>query len=568
MAYIKDTTNLLANPGLLPEVRNDVSALLQIIAYYKNKHFSNGPMKNYIIRRYVTTVNGVLEIFPGCIIETNFEPTRRPWFIKAMEHPGKTVVTEPYLDIGGAGYIFTISHTIIQRDSPIAVVSLDLTYGFFYSLLLNSSKLCSELNFKCFIIEDKGFLIGHPVFLESLNRRTIEHITHKESYIANELLNHKILVEKKNCINYLNETIQRYYRFNTSLDTILSNTVHGERTKYQIALIPGTNIFITIVKSSSDGGAFCPCSTVDRLCLNCNRMEQTDCECPCECPSIINKMCDEITKTIEICEKVPEETYDLEQTEIDMKSCFNQNCQRYLTQYDCLGIIGCEWCQIDIDGETLLNPSFCTIQLSCFNGILGSQSPYGSDGQLISNVISPIIPAAYSAFGPIAGAIVTLCLVVGFAMHCYRQNIDSNGSTIDRLYTESIQENCHLQMTQLDYEINSHDNKLLNCEKIISEISPSPYRIATNYRRPNGDSDHGYSTMTPHEDSEHFYSELGQPIITNKMHSDTDGSSINTSVSMPSHSYNNGTYLNELTKSPYNKLIIAPVTVHRNMEAS
>lgn len=34
--------------------------------------------------------------------------------------------------------------------------------------------------------------------------------------------------------------------------------------------------------------------------------------------------------------------------------------------------------------------------------------------------------------------------------------------------------------------------------------SISPYRVNTSYRRPaGGDSDHGYSTMTPHEDSEH-----------------------------------------------------------------
>ena len=33
--------------------------------------------------------------------------------------------------------------------------------------------------------------------------------------------------------------------------------------------------------------------------------------------------------------------------------------------------------------------------------------------------------------------------------------------------------------------------------------SISPYRVNTTYRRPTGgDSDHGYSTMTPHEDSE------------------------------------------------------------------
>lgn len=337
-------------------------------------------MKNYIIRRYIATINGVLEIFPGCLIDKNFEPTRRPWFIKAIEHPGKTIVTEPYLDAGGAGYILTISHTIFQNSSPIAVVSIDLTYGFFYKILLNSSEICRELNFKCFLIENNGFLIGHPIFLESINRRQVEHITHKESFIANELLNHKILVVKKNCLNYLNETIERSYHFNTSLDRVLSNIVHGERTKYQIALIPNTNILLSIVKSSSDGGAFCPCSTVNRLCLNCNRMEQTDCECPCECP-IIDKNCQLTDTKLELCRRKSEENFNFEIVENEMKKCFNQNCQKYQTQFECLGIIGCEWCQIDIDGETLLNPSFCTTQTSCFNGVLGSISPYG-DGQL------------------------------------------------------------------------------------------------------------------------------------------------------------------------------------------
>lgn len=37
----------------------------------------------------------------------------------------------------------------------------------------------------------------------------------------------------------------------------------------------------------------------------------------------------------------------------------------------------------------------------------------------------------------------------------------------------------------------------------MEHIVVSPYRVPTNYRRPpGGDSDHGYSTMTPHEDSE------------------------------------------------------------------
>ena len=42
-----------------------------------------------------------------------------------------------------------------------------------------------------------------------------------------------------------------------------------------------------------------------------------------------------------------------------------------------------------------------------------------------SQLVDSVIPPAYSAIGPIAGAVIALCLVIGFAMYCYRQNLDS-----------------------------------------------------------------------------------------------------------------------------------------------
>jgi len=36
-------------------------------------------------------------------------------YMRASEYPGQTVLTAPYLDVGGAGYIVTISHTIYER---------------------------------------------------------------------------------------------------------------------------------------------------------------------------------------------------------------------------------------------------------------------------------------------------------------------------------------------------------------------------------------------------------------------------------------------------------------------
>lgn len=86
--------------------------------------------------------------------------------------------------------------------------------------------------------------------------------------------------------------------------------------------------------------------------------------------------------------------------------------------------MGCEWCQVDVDGESLFASPFCTQQSSCFNGALGSVTPYG-DGDLGIALLDPLPSPAYSAIGPVAGAIIALCLVIGFAMYCYRQNLES-----------------------------------------------------------------------------------------------------------------------------------------------
>lgn len=39
-------------------------------------------------------------------------------------------------------------------------------------------------------------------------------------------------------------------------------------------------------------------------------------------------------------------------------------------------------------------------------------------------IVDPIVPP-YSTIGPVTGSIIVLCLVIGFAMYCYRQNLDS-----------------------------------------------------------------------------------------------------------------------------------------------
>ncbi|KFB42960.1 hypothetical protein ZHAS_00010834 [Anopheles sinensis] len=623
MAYLKDTYGklLFANPGLQPDVRSDVLALLQVLYDYRVRH-GQSDLSRYIVRRYAATVNGVLQVFPGGLLDSDLEPTKRPWFVKAMAYPGRLVVTQPYLDAGGAGYVVSVAYAIFEgkprttnpkddarrtNERAIAVVAMDFTQAFFYKLLLDASAVCSLDNIKCFLMDDRGYLVAHPMLVEAPlrpgnTRRPVEHITHKESQVANDILNHKQLVTKKMCYNYVNRTVQRFYQFNMSLaeTEIVTNLMYGEKTKYQITLIPGTNLFLGIVNSTNDGGAFCPCSTVGNSCLNCNRMEQTECECPCECPLDYGMGepdgagCSTQPKRsksggvfpVPLCSPLPEELISMSainiETDYELKSCTNVHCEDYTTQSECLGLVGCEWCQVDVDGENTLTTPFCTAQLACFNGVFGAPTPYG-DAAYNGNNMESILPPAYSSIGPVAGAILALCIVVGFAMYCFRQNTDQSGAS-EQLYDDLVVDHCHgLPLSRFDLDdgspsddcdigrTNAKQNLLMNGQHnanymIIPNVA-SPYQMSADYRRPNGaggggSSDHGYSTMTHHEESEHLCLSNVDPQVAPTGHaaghagaggkrlSMSDSASISTSVSSPYSNHTGGPGSSFLSKPP------------------
>lgn len=50
MAYLKDLTGLLANPGLYPSVKPDVAMLAQLLEYFKKQHIKS-PLSKFIIKR-------------------------------------------------------------------------------------------------------------------------------------------------------------------------------------------------------------------------------------------------------------------------------------------------------------------------------------------------------------------------------------------------------------------------------------------------------------------------------------------------------------------------------------
>uniref|UniRef100_A0A674DAC1 VWFA and cache domain-containing protein 1 n=1 Tax=Salmo trutta TaxID=8032 RepID=A0A674DAC1_SALTR len=522
-AYLSDNTRLIANPGLKSSVRNEVMATSHVTDEWMTL-MEMSSLNCYIVRRYIATPNGVLRIYPGSLMDKAFDPTRRQWYQHAVANPGLITFTGPYLDVGGAGYVVTISHTIHTSSSQmasgyaVAVMGIDFTLRYFYKVLLDLLPICNQdkgNKIRCFIMEDRGYLVAHPTLIDPKGHAPAErqHITHKEPLVANDILNHPNFVKKNLCNSFSDRTVQRFYKFNTSIIGDLTNLVHGSHcSKYRLTRIPGTNAFAGIVNETCDSLAFCACSTVDRLCLNCHRMEQNECECPCECPLEVNECTGNLTYTENrnpSCE-VHQEPLSLTVMDSSLQDtlpqCINTRCSQRFTSSDCFGVLDCEWCMVDNDGKTHLDTPYCALQKECFGGILGAKSPYMDGMGMLDEEVASLNMIRSAPVGPVAGGIMGCIMVLVLAVYAYRHQLHRRSH--QHMSPLAAQE-MSVRMSNLDNERDedSHEDRgIISNTRFIAAVmerhTHSPERRRRYWGRSGTESDHGYSTMSPQEDSE------------------------------------------------------------------
>ena len=190
MAYLTDPTRLIANPGLKVGVRDDVLALSLIIDKWKQQAYSS-PLNNYIVRRRVVTPRGVMLSYPGASVTQDADPTTSAWYHTAVTMPGLVTLSPPHLDLGGAGYIVTMTSAVTTNNTPVAVIATDFTQGYFDKIVNDTlGDMCHQANVTCFMMDHHGHLLSHPAMRVTRSHQSL-HLTHLEPDVATDLLSDK-----------------------------------------------------------------------------------------------------------------------------------------------------------------------------------------------------------------------------------------------------------------------------------------------------------------------------------------------------------------------------------------
>ncbi|XP_074645932.1 VWFA and cache domain-containing protein 1-like isoform X2 [Tubulanus polymorphus] len=239
--------------------------------------------------RYYGSSDGVFRIIPGVVLPKIYDPTQQKWYRNARANPGKNTLTGPRLDPFGAGFVITLSHTIFMAnqtrdhqsaDPVIGVLGADFTLPYFYNLLSKQYPVCSESNKFCFVIDDSGFIVIHPDYIEArtTNLPIVEdvHITSKEPSIATTLILAGIMT-RSSCLNISDVAVKHSWKVSiTKEEYYISTGV----PLFQIHTVPTSNVFIVVANVSPQYHS-CECAPKlkEYKCLQPKRLSY--CECPC-----------------------------------------------------------------------------------------------------------------------------------------------------------------------------------------------------------------------------------------------------------------------------------------------
>ncbi|XP_064640200.1 VWFA and cache domain-containing protein 1-like isoform X2 [Lineus longissimus] len=435
-----------SNPGLKPDIRDTVTLLAKGDDIWLKQLTE---MAQYLAWRYIATFNGVFRITPGVKLQKAYNAARRPWYQRAMSHPGRIVISAPYLDAFGAGYVVTLSYTLYKGDSSkqhsssdtvIAVAGGDFTLGYFYQTFINKFPKCKEQENSCFLFDSSGYVVIHEDFVKAKTRVLPEvedvHITVKDAILARYLIDNVHMVRQK-CLGITDrDNLSMWKRQSTwKVDLGVKTYLTFDRSTvtYEVSAVTGSNVFV-VLKNPKVTGIGCSCSVKSadsyknykcRITLSNNPKV---CECPCYSDADYQYCDDKLTidsSTSPPCtaEIQPLNVTQPSKSERDIAKalsyCYQKSCTNVNSEGLCISLLGCSWCARASDGGILQKP-YCASSEECYLGVVGMPSPYNNGGGAILEVKGRPLPLA-EIIGGIVG-VICLIIIIAIAVKCCQRH--------------------------------------------------------------------------------------------------------------------------------------------------
>lgn len=108
---------------------------------------------------YYGTTSGKFTIYPNAQMPEGYDATTRPWYKKALENKGQTVVTEPFVDAVTGNTVVAVVRTVEKDGQVVGVVALNVKLTTLAEKV--ATKQVGNTGY-VFISEASGNILAHP----------------------------------------------------------------------------------------------------------------------------------------------------------------------------------------------------------------------------------------------------------------------------------------------------------------------------------------------------------------------------------------------------------------------
>ena len=504
-----------------------------------DKSFENASF----IRRYAATNDGFMIMQPAARLDTDMDINDLNWYKKATKSDG-IHFSSPWLDTSEAGYVLSVSWKVPLSNYSFIVVGFDITVESLYShFLYNTQKAVNpecqpEIGKDCFLFNDEGNLVAHPrIWNASIDSKGISgwhwrtinifSLAYRETEFFSFVSKDSSFFSPSQCYDYnsMERRFAQHFRPSYVSDNTQLKFGSGNATLFNVRRLKGTNLLLGI-KAVPNFNAlqnrFCFCASSHREECFLPLPYFNECWCSCTIPHDVGHQCRQEAEVLQDhwspCDKESEllqfQEKRLTYAQSKLGQCVDFNCHSIAEQSACDQSRGCRWCEYEKlsyssnQSEPIvpLARPYCERLDHCFMRIHNFY-PYPSiytPGARIANIHHGS-SSTTTPIGPVAGGVLASSIVIALAVFLIRHERQRRNlvALYNANYTSDV--NVQVAVQEIDdhsLEQDEDDIGYLNMLHPLPVIAVRNERRHPHLRNYGTDSDHGYSTMSPHEDSE------------------------------------------------------------------